>query len=90
MLRPQGYLRTFDGNGRLRENDTFTCKHCQKVHEVPAGHQVDYDFCRNCMGAICPSCAGNACRPFEKGLERAERMHEHRRQLLADLGLSAF
>lgn len=84
MLRPQGWLRTVDRDGRASEADTFTCRHCSRVHEVKPGSAVDYDFCRSCMAPICPRCAGNPCDHFEEKLARAEA----RQRFWRDLDLS--
>lgn len=92
--RPQGYSRVFDAWGQIRENDTFTCKHCSRVVDVPparAGSDVNFDFCRACMAPICLSCAEVArekgCIPWLKRIENYERQHAERARLFRDIGL---
>jgi hypothetical protein len=75
MRRPGGYAVITDPDAPVREIDTFTCGHCNRVVHVPPrcdpatlGGQ-----CKMCMTLICPACAGKpGCDPFEKKLERME------------------
>lgn len=69
--RPQGYATIVGPDAPIKEWDTITCKHCQRVVFVrkdPGG------FCRCCMAPVCGPCADNgSCAPFEKRLEEFER-----------------
>jgi hypothetical protein len=74
MRRPGGYAIRAGEDG-VREWDTFTCGHCQRVTLVEARQDPSKlgGFCRVCMKHICGPCADNGtCRPFEKALEQAE------------------
>ena len=75
MLRPGGYLHSFGGDLPEQENDTFTCKHCNRVVIVKLRcDPADMGGrCFNCDGLICPRCVGKGCTPFEKRLEQIER-----------------
>lgn len=87
MLRPGGYLVGVTRDGRQGEADTFTCRHCQRVTVVRGGERAEDigGLCKVCMGLVCRQCAGRACVPFEKSLERAEA----RGRLLRDIGIGA-
>ena len=81
-FRARGYLRSVDADGSTHENDTFTCRHCQRVVDVPhMGKPEDVGgLCTICMGAICPRCvAKGACDPFEEKLKRMEASYQARR-----------
>lgn len=76
-------------SGEVRQNDTFTCVHCNVIVDVPPGkHATDVGGgCWHCMdpknplkGLICKKCvAKGTCRPLEKWLENFERQAERRR-----------
>ncbi len=93
-LRPGGRSVLFDAYGRAIEADTFTCKHCSKVVEVPPrrgpGDSVNFDFCRSCMAPICPQCAAIAiekgCIPWLKRVEEYEHRQAERVRFLRDAG----
>lgn len=80
MLRPQGYATLTEPDGRLRERDTFTCGHCQRiVHVPPAADPASLGgFCCACGQLICPRCyhqrtvGGAACVTWERRMEQAE------------------
>ena len=74
MRNAQGHA-TITGPDGLKESDTFTCAHCNRIVHVPVKADPDKlgGWCRQCMKAICPKCvATGACDPFEKKLEREE------------------
>lgn len=74
MPRADGYA-TLTGPDGLRECDTHTCAHCQRIVHVAAGRKFEdiADFCRSCMKVICAQCANKRkCTPFLKTLERWE------------------
>lgn len=81
MRKASGVALTFDERGKIIENETFTCKHCQKVVLIP--HQADPSqmggFCYSCAALVCPACYGKPCEHFEKKLERAEAQYHARR-----------
>lgn len=72
MLRPHGYA-VIIGPDVIREIDTFTCFHCNRVtHLKPK--EPPYATCKRCMNFICASCyAIGGCRPLEQWLEEQER-----------------
>jgi len=81
MKNPQGYAHTWDRETGviLKEADTFTCKHCNKVTFVkPFCDPADLGgHCCVCDGLICRDCnykrsLGKPCVPFMKRLERQE------------------
>lgn len=80
MRKPGGYA-TWTGEDGVREMDTFTCAHCQRIVHVKPKCRIDElgGFCRACMKAVCPSCADKGCVPFEKKLEAAEAAYHARR-----------
>jgi len=77
MRRPQGYASVVDpgAQGQVKECDTFTCAHCQRVVFVPP-RTAPSDlggWCSCCAAPICPRCAGGTCTPFMKKLDEYER-----------------
>lgn len=84
MRRARGYAVIVDPNAPLRECDTFTCCHCQRVVFIrPFSDASDAGgFCRLCFKHICGPCADTGtCTPFEKRLEEMEG----RRQFLTSV-----
>jgi hypothetical protein len=75
FLRPGGYGVETSPDGKVKEQDSFTCKHCNRVVFVNARqHPEDAGgFCSLCSGLICPHCVGKGCDTFEAKLERLER-----------------
>ena len=74
MRNPQGYATITDPNGS-REQDTFTCFHCQRIVTVrPLMAPEEFGgLCKVCFKLICPRCVGvGACMPFEREMERVE------------------
>lgn len=85
MRKPQGYACISSPDG-IREADTFTCAHCQRITHVKSGAKAEDlgGLCKSCMGLICSHCVGKGCTPFEKVLEREEaRYHALRSYGLA-------
>jgi hypothetical protein len=75
MLRPHGYAVWEGHEGRLRERDTFSCAHCQRVVFVEPGHSptVNAGWCGRCGAPVCRACAAlGMCTPFERRLEQQE------------------
>lgn len=80
-----GRLECERDDGRQFTHPTFTCAHCQHVHEIMIGAPMDWGYCRRCMAPVCPNPACNDhCDPFEKKLERSEA----RGRLLRDMGIT--
>jgi hypothetical protein len=74
---PKGYLLETGPERVVKEADTFTCQHCNRVVYVrPFCSPSDIEFggqCKGCMGLICLSCYDKpGCDHIEKKLERAE------------------
>lgn len=88
MSRHFGYLMEMGPHG-LREADTSTCGHCNRVTQVPPAKngQVIVRLaapCGGCHRLVCQECAAaGVCRPFEKWLEEQER----RERMLGALGV---
>ncbi len=80
MIRKQrqgGYLlvRNADGEGRDREVDTFTCRHCNGVTMIPAGAAASSigRWCSSCDGLLCPKCSSHlGCSHVEKRMALIE------------------
>lgn len=74
MNRALGYATFLDRNGRVVENETFTCRHCQRIVVIP--HKADPSqmggHCSCCDALTCPDCAQKPCDHFEKKIERHE------------------
>jgi hypothetical protein len=81
MRNPGGYA-VLTGPDGIREWDSFTCSHCQRIVQVAARCDPSDlgGFCRMCMKHICGPCTDEgSCTPFEKKLEqyeRANRFHQ--------------
>ena len=75
MRNSGGVLIASDPDGGVREQDTFTCVHCQKVSGVQPMQKPEEigGLCKQCMGLICASCAGEGtCRPWEEQMDERE------------------
>lgn len=84
--KPGGYQIEFSFDGKTKEADTFTCRHCNRIVEVkPFCSPSDIEFggqCKGCMGLICLKCYDKAeCKPIEKWCEEQERKGRFRRDL---------
>lgn len=76
--RRGGYLRVGDPDGGSRhyEADTFTCRHCNRIVEVPpfASPTDSGSRCSGCDSLICAPCARRKrCLPREEWCLRVER-----------------
>lgn len=79
-MRAQGYACISDPDSGIKETDTITCCHCNRVVHIPPGKvETVSDFCRSCMKMICITCAGKGCVPFLRKLEQEEARHHARR-----------
>jgi hypothetical protein len=90
MRRPGGYLVISDPDAPLKEMDTVTCGHCQRVVLVGAKQDPSQlgGFCRSCFTHVCPRCnATGVCTPFEKKLEEYEKRTARRDSLFRSMGL---
>lgn len=75
MRSPGGYAVWSYDDGRIVEQDSFTCTHCQRVTFVAARQDPASlgGLCKQCMGLVCARCAADGrCTPFEKVLEAQE------------------
>jgi hypothetical protein len=82
MRRAGGYgLSIYCDTGEVKEADSFTCRHCNRVKFVkPRERPEDLGgLCKVCMGLICADCVGQSCTPFEKKLEQQEAAYHARR-----------
>ncbi len=81
-MRAQGYACLTDPDLGVKECDTHTCAHCQRLVHVPPNKQIETvgDICRGCMAVICLYCAGKGCTPFMKKIEAMEARAYARRQ----------
>jgi hypothetical protein len=72
--KPGGYSIIVDPDMGTIEEDSFTCKHCQRVTFVPARcDPVELGGrCTCCDALICKHCVGKPCDHIEKKLERWE------------------
>lgn len=63
--------------GELVIRDTYSCIHCQAIHEIdPSNRDPNaVQICRSCYGRICPRCANLPCEHWEAKLERFEHQH---------------
>lgn len=85
FLTPGGYA-TLIGPDGMKQADTFTCAHCNRLVIVKPGTQPE-DVCWHCMdakrplaGLICKACvAKRRCAPHERWLETVERNFEKAR-----------
>jgi hypothetical protein len=71
----RGYLIEQGPEGVVREADSSTCAHCQRVTFVkpqPSGVVVAVARCGCCRGAVCEECYGKGCVPWLKQIERQE------------------
>jgi hypothetical protein len=83
-MNKQGYACIVDPDTGLRETDTYTCAHCNKVIHAPVNKKLEEvgDFCRNCMKVICAFCADKrVCTPLMKQIEAMEERDYRRRQM---------
>jgi hypothetical protein len=81
MRNPGGYSIIIEPGKPDLEQETFTCKHCNRVVFVePFMDAADFGGrCTLCDGLICPDCVGKGCDPFEEKLKRMEAQHEARK-----------
>lgn len=73
-MRQFGYTVITSPEGK-KENDLFTCGHCQKVVTFEPGELPEDagGLCKVCNRLICKACHGlGKCEPFERKLERME------------------
>lgn len=80
MLKPQGYaFEMLDG--KIKEWDTFTCNHCQRVIRYQKRVEAEQlgGHCLVCDAMICDRCVGKGCTPFLKKIEEMEEREIARR-----------
>lgn len=78
MRNPGGYSIITDPETGIKEADTFTCQHCNRVIFVkPFADPASMGGrCSCCDGLICPNCVGKGCDPMEEKLKRQEASYE--------------
>jgi hypothetical protein len=84
-LAPQGYASITEPGKAIREADTMSCAHCNRIVHVPVNRKIEEvgDFCRSCMKVICLRCADlRVCTPLMRRIEQAEERDYRRNQLL--------
>lgn len=74
MRRAGGYACIAEPDKPLREADTFSCAHCNRItHVKPFADAADLGgLCKICMGLVCAGCVGKGCDPLEEKLRRSE------------------
>jgi len=73
-----GYLCE-TGDGKIvRENDTGTCQHLGEVFKIDPGPKgkLTLNWCKKCMGLVCPKCATKPCIKFIDEQEKLQRKIE--------------
>jgi hypothetical protein len=87
MRKPGGYAIITNGDGRVTELDTASCRHCNRIFHVgPKQRAEDIGgLCKVCMGIVCPQCVGGACDEIQRKLDRAEASY-HARRSYAECG----
>jgi hypothetical protein len=80
VRNPGGYLQITE-DGRVREHDSMTCGHCNRVTIIKARQKPEDigGLCKICMGLICSACVGEPCVTLERRLEAAEASYHARR-----------
>lgn len=83
-MRAQGYACITEPGKAIRETDTHTCNHCQRLVHAPVNKKIEEvgDFCRGCMKVICLRCAGKGCTPWMAQVDRMEAEYRARMALL--------
>jgi hypothetical protein len=78
MRKPGGYTFLTDGDGRVHEGETFTCRHCQRITMVGARQRPEDlgGMCTICSSLICSGCVGKGCDPFEEKQKREFARYE--------------
>ena len=71
MRNSQGWLIGFDPDGGVKEYDTFTCSHCQRIVIVKAKCDPAEmgGLCKICDKLICKECVGKGCSPWEEKMK---------------------
>jgi hypothetical protein len=79
-----GYLCETSEGRIVRECDTFTCRHCNRIVPVPPNcraNDMPGGTCWGCRGLVCTRCYDKGgCDHIEKKLERQERLGRWHRQ----------
>lgn len=73
------------GRGGVKEMDTCTCRHCNRVwctrSNDPAQETSLGGFCRQCMAMICDPCVGKPCTTIEQKMLEMEARDRFNRSL---------
>lgn len=58
----------------VKEWDTLTCCHCQRIIHIVPKEPIPGGFCVKCNKNTCEACHQvGTCRPFEKWLDEVEK-----------------
>lgn len=82
-LSKGGVYECWGVNGEYTVTPTFTCCHCNSIHEVPDASAMEVGFCARCFARECIDCAkrlSGRCLAFERQIDEYEKRH---RQLVA-------
>ena len=71
-----GYIHIFDPEAPVKERDTFTCCHCNKIIVVRSGSGIERGYCVNCDDLHCGGSSCWNCVPFERKLLAMEGRQE--------------
>jgi hypothetical protein len=66
-LAREGYLMIDDrlSGGGLKENPTYTCKHCHSIVVMNPQRTRERGYCRGCDSYICDACNAVRAKTFE-------------------------
>jgi len=81
-----GLYNWVDEFGRVTEKKTYTCCHCNTIHQVPPEGSEQMGFCKKCFARECIDCAirlQGRCTPFEQRIEA----YEAKQRLLEAIGV---
>lgn len=76
MRNPGGYAVVFNESGVLKEQDTASCAHCNRIYHLGVRQRLEDigGLCGGCKKAICAKChAQGGCDPIEEKLKRMEQ-----------------
>lgn len=85
-LRPQGYATISEDGKVVKEFDTLSCGHCNRIVHVKAKCRPEDigGLCAVCKKAICPACVGHGCDEIERWLDRTEASYHARRSYFGE------
>ncbi len=77
----EGWLMVDDraSGGRLVEQATFTCAHCQRITPLDPLRQIPRGYCRQCDRYLCDRTACNGqCRSMSRLLDQTQEQAARR------------